>query len=927
MAEKVSSPPITTSPPPSGAPAGAESDKAGPSPGEKPQPDGSKSAATKGDPPNTGAPGPDSAKASPPHTDAKKPDASAAKPDPQQLGPRSDESKAGSSPPKSGSQQPAPTRSDSKQPQPAKSDAKQASPPKSEAANVRADAQTNVPPQPVSAKPSASGLVQPIPPTDAAKPAVGVPECPGAATVIAEPSPGSFQQMQQGPDFQSSNPAENGLIGDRFCFFVVMGIILAIPIIAIPLLLSSKGSDWNVTAPADGTSAVVIVRVNLSSPKTRKRLTTPHARVGIEQAGTCTTQTSRKHRKERGIVCHSTHCLALASLLQSRLNRMVDPCADFYSYVCGSGLGHTSPITSKNEFVEKHTTKPVLERANRAMRRASNWGRKLYVSCLKFSKSAEQELHVIRDFMASLKLDLGGVSEDLHEDPLDGMLQLSLLSLNNEDFKWFRLVSKTRHSQLQVYYHDVLRLHGMPPQSIASKDFRQGIIPLEKRVAGFITNDIKENASNVLDAVVMKVRELNRFTPGSVSSGRWARLVAKGSSRLFGADDAVLTSLSALRLVDLLVRAASPTDGRRLVAARLFAALIRGTYLESRLRGPLAHGAAPIEAKAKHHCLQKVSRVMSVPLRRPLSPIHVEAVSAAEAVGNRVRTAMAREAGLRRWLRGRELEHAVRKLFGVRFSVGIAEDTLTATGDHRQYRNQASRSGGSFVQTWLDAAMRTQLTRLTLNQSRGRDELNALHSRNAIYSGSTQRLVVPTALTEAPIFFVEGPASYNYGSLGQVIAHELFHVFNQLSSKVATDAGPLAARNDTAPHYFRRKMGCLLESYKKVAHNSEQPSTTRGYAFLADLVGLKTAHKAFDSLRHERGVTCLLPGLRLTPEQLFFVGHCALHCSLAADSDALRQRIDARERCHLPLAQMTEFGRSFNCKRGSPLRPFAECSF
>ncbi|XP_065304214.1 endothelin-converting enzyme-like 1 isoform X6 [Dermacentor albipictus] len=848
MAEKVSSPPITTSPPPSGAPAGAESDKAGPSPGEKPQPDGSKSAATKGDPPNTGAPGPDSAKASPPHTDAKKPDASAAKPDPQQLGPRSDESKAGSSPPKSGSQQPAPTRSDSKQPQPAKSDAKQASPPKSEAANVRADAQTNVPPQPVSAKPSASGLVQPIPPTDAAKPAVGVPECPGAATVIAEPSPGSFQQMQQGPDFQSSNPAENGLIGDRFCFFVVMGIILAIPIIAIPLLLSSKGSDWNVTAPADGTSAVVIVRVNLSSPKTRKRLTTPHARVGIEQAGTCTTQTSRKHRKERGIVCHSTHCLALASLLQSRLNRMVDPCADFYSYVCGSGLGHTSPITSK-------------------------------------------------------------------------------LSLNNEDFKWFRLVSKTRHSQLQVYYHDVLRLHGMPPQSIASKDFRQGIIPLEKRVAGFITNDIKENASNVLDAVVMKVRELNRFTPGSVSSGRWARLVAKGSSRLFGADDAVLTSLSALRLVDLLVRAASPTDGRRLVAARLFAALIRGTYLESRLRGPLAHGAAPIEAKAKHHCLQKVSRVMSVPLRRPLSPIHVEAVSAAEAVGNRVRTAMAREAGLRRWLRGRELEHAVRKLFGVRFSVGIAEDTLTATGDHRQYRNQASRSGGSFVQTWLDAAMRTQLTRLTLNQSRGRDELNALHSRNAIYSGSTQRLVVPTALTEAPIFFVEGPASYNYGSLGQVIAHELFHVFNQLSSKVATDAGPLAARNDTAPHYFRRKMGCLLESYKKVAHNSEQPSTTRGYAFLADLVGLKTAHKAFDSLRHERGVTCLLPGLRLTPEQLFFVGHCALHCSLAADSDALRQRIDARERCHLPLAQMTEFGRSFNCKRGSPLRPFAECSF
>ncbi|KAH7945550.1 hypothetical protein HPB49_012507 [Dermacentor silvarum] len=122
----------------------------------------------------------------------------------------------------------------------------------------------------------------------------------------------------------------------------------------------------------------------------------------------------------------------------------------------------------------------------------------------------------------------------------------------------------------------------------------------------------------------------------------------------------------------------------------------------------------------------------------------------------------------------------------------------------------------------------------------------------------------------------------------------------------------------------------MVHLSQTVTHNSEGPSTTRGYAFLADLVGLKTAHKAFDSLRRESGVTRLLPGLRLTPDQLFFVGHCALHCSLASsarDRDALRQRIDGRERCHLPLMQMTQFGRSFNCKRGSSLRPSVKCNF
>ncbi|KAH7945549.1 hypothetical protein HPB49_012506 [Dermacentor silvarum] len=467
MAEKVSTPPTTAAPPTSGAPAGPESDKAG----EKSQPDGAKSAATKGDPPKTGTPGPDSAKPSEP---------------------RSGEKKAGGSPPKSGSQQPEPTKADSQQPPPAKTDAKHPSPPKSEAANVKTDPQTNVPPQTVSGKLSPTRPDQPIPPADAAKPGGGVPESPRAATAIVELSPPNLQQMQPGPDFHSSNPAESGIVGDKFCFFGVMSIILAIPIIAIPLLLISKGSDWNVSMSTDQTSPAVVVRINLSSTKLVHRRTSA-ARIGIEQAGTSTTQMFGQPRKEQDVVCHSTHCLALASLLQSRLNRTVDPCADFYGYVCGSGHGNASSAASKalhganhrstlgeslkgvgdwrhrgnssakralrgrlemalrrstpvnrrwvsvifgatadsshstNDFVKKHTRKPLVEQANQAMRRAAHWGRNLYASCLNFSQRAEQELDVIREFMASLKLDLGDVSEDPHEDPLDRMLQLSLV--------------------------------------------------------------------------------------------------------------------------------------------------------------------------------------------------------------------------------------------------------------------------------------------------------------------------------------------------------------------------------------------------------------------------------------------------------------------------------------------------------------------
>ncbi|KAH7951497.1 hypothetical protein HPB52_009967 [Rhipicephalus sanguineus] len=658
--------------PATGAPAGLASDKAGPSHGEKPLPEEKKPPATKGEPPKTGAAAPGSAKSSPQHQDARQPDSSAPN-DPQKPAPHPDEKKPGSSPPKSDPQKPAPPKPDSQQP----------SSSKIEDAKLKPEAQKNVPQQPASGKPS--------PHADLPPPAGEHLQAPTPEAPLGEHSQLGNQQSWQGPDFHSSDPQEGGLLGGNFCFFAVMACLLTIPIIAIPLILVSKGSDSNETS-----STPYIDVVPLTSTDVEKREITSATGGGIARAGTPMTPTFGQRDNEQDAVCRSSDCFALETLLRSQLNRTADPCEDFYGYVCGYGNGQTASFISKNDVVKKRMTAPLLERATRAMRRATRWGRNLHASCLKFSQVAEKELGNIRKFMASLKLELGDVPEDPLEDPVDRMVQLSLV------YAVPVIVSLDVENLVHVEGKPILQASQAPAHTVHCNDFHP-------RIAGFITSDIKENTSNVPDFVIMKVPGLARFTPGSVSSGRWTSLFAERSGRLFEVDDAVLASVGALRLVDLLVRAARPAEGRMLVSTRLFAALTRA--------------------------------------------------KAAAAVADRVRTALARESEQQRWLKGQQLEQALRMLFDVRLSVGFTGEAISA--------NLANSTEGSFVRAWLDASIKAQRARLKLNRSRVRDELNAFGTSNAVYSGSTRRLVVPVALTEAPIFFAEGPPSYNYGSLGQ----------------------------------------------------------------------------------------------------------------------------------------------------------------
>ncbi|XP_037565191.1 neprilysin-1 [Dermacentor silvarum] len=100
---------------------------------------------------------------------------------------------------------------------------------------------------------------------------------------------------------------------------------------------------------------------------------------------------------------------------------------------------------------------------------------------------------------------------------------------------------------------------------------------------------------------------------------------------------------------------------------------------------------------------------------------------------------------------------------------------------------------------------------------------------------------------------------------------------------------------------------------------------------LGDLGGTTMAYSAFTSLPpSKRDIT--LPGVAMTANQLFFVGHCTPWCEKRTTNSppwlaGYDRYPPGRSRCIVPLMNMPEFSDAFHCKQGSYMNPPNKCMF
>ncbi|XP_077496141.1 neprilysin-1-like [Amblyomma americanum] len=369
-------------------------------------------------------------------------------------------------------------------------------------------------------------------------------------------------------------------------------------------------------------------------------------------------------------------------------------------------------------------------------------------------------------------------------------------------------------------------------------------------------------------------------------------------------------------LAEFLVSPSGGSDGLRcLIAWSLFRELL--TYVQPR---SLVTGKVPQLA-----CYDHVREVMELALTGGYlrSRVSQNAVRQAAAMFETIRDAFGAQLRASSWLRGPVRDIALRKLARMKAHIGSPGKRLDEEYVDQYYAELPDSPTDRFFDAWRQA--RSALAHhLWVDQTRVIFDISRV---NAFYELKDNAIIVAAAMLQPVFFFSDGNAAFNYGGLGDVMAHEMMHGYDVLGTQF-DDSGQFNPWNTPVlqVHYVNKTL-CLREFHNRVRHAKRQVplNDTLDSENLADFVGAVTAYAAFRALSGAQPYSTL-PWLNLSPEQLYFVGRCAKKCR-RDDVPADARYAPNSARCNVPAMNMAAFSEAFGCGRGARMNPVPKCSF
>ncbi|XP_077520167.1 neprilysin-1-like [Amblyomma americanum] len=665
--------------------------------------------------------------------------------------------------------------------------------------------------------------------------------------------------------------------------------------------------------------------------------------VALVNLSNVTRDNERAAGTPKGRPCYTAGCRRLAHFLQSYINRSIDPCDDFYGYVC-SKSAYTNTFkkvknTTMDSLVSLLHTSTVPEQGQSAMQKMVA----LFRACVSLARENRSEGGDLREFLVSLRLNptsRGRSAGDPREDPLDVMLKLSVeyglhlflefsttgnatlsryhkLAISEDYKEWCKKrANLTDTNSLTVYVTEYVSVLAPPWSHQDVLSFSHELISLENDVIVFLAQAEQSlEQAGQPKSLATKIRSLGKFTRNAVSSERWISAIQRWSEEKSMPEDTILTEHLALWLSwHLLGQGRWPTT-RRLMVWGLLRKL--APYASAR---HLPRGGHELDS----YCVKRVAHyaelaIMAVHLYRTVTP---SVLGDAERMAKSLRTAFANELQASDWLRGEPRKTALRKIAAMRMIIGFPKGLSRTEQLDEYYAQLPDLSSRQFLWSWLELMRFQQLKR----RSSSVVEADALRvgKVNAYYSYGN-RVWMSAGLIQAPIYFNHAPDAYNFGSLGQAIGHEIMHAYD-VGGRNVDDEGRRRDwwSNETNFRYQENAL-CIRHSHEQVL--KQRTWLLRGELDsenLADFAGASAAIRAYSALPPGRRLLTV-PGFR--PDQLFFVAQCVKWC---APLDSYRPGSwhgRARSRCIVPLMHMRRFSKAFRCAKGAYMNPKKKCRF
>ncbi|KAF5306388.1 hypothetical protein FQA39_LY08897 [Lamprigera yunnana] len=205
---------------------------------------------------------------------------------------------------------------------------------------------------------------------------------------------------------------------------------------------------------------------------------------------------------------------------------------------------------------------------------------------------------------------------------------------------------------------------------------------------------------------------------------------------------------------------------------------------------------------------------------------------------------------------------------------------------------------------------------------------------NAYYNFVDNGIQLPAGILQGVFFDGKRPNYLNFGSMGFAIGHEITHGFDDMGRQFNDDGFLQDWWKDQTTNAFLHRARCIIDQYSNYTSTEVNLKingvNTQGEN-IADNGGIKQAYLAYKNWVERNGVEPLLPGLKYTQKQLFWISLANLWC-VKERKEFLMQEILTD--FHPPsdirvlgvISNSEHFGDDFNCKVESRMNPAHKCS-
>lgn len=675
--------------------------------------------------------------------------------------------------------------------------------------------------------------------------------------------------------------------------------------------------------------------------------------------------------------CMDPGCFEAATTLGSSLqDARGDPCEDFYGFVCG-GWQRSNPV-SANHFQALQQRVALAAIVSLILEdgdgpKLTHRVARLFQRCAQLAFNEQHRLDELRAFLARFNLSWPNSQPRSKLDILDTLVALSLdwgvpvffhlsvdayfkrrglrilhFSSNPYLLEWFvaRNSLQEKGTLLGYFNRASVILNG----STACPETVEKVLLLDNRVLSAVVPSLMDPRPD-FDMEYVTFRQMDFITGPYLSAAEWLQTVNQHLPIDLGLDDEIFVmNRRLLQLLAWLVagfedpsallsyitwhvaRHLAPMTSYPLSFAQ-FADTPSAPGSRSAYTATLGYMIGRCYVDADSTMPFAFARVFT---RRWLPPKTVQNVSV---MLSRIRAMANATMAAVSWMDEETKRAAFEKLATLRSIVGSPENMSSDSALQSLYPYVPDLNG-----SYLEMALSLHVAELRYAKSflRPANGSEASSSQrvnvpltlvNAFYLPVYHVVVIPAAILYPPFYVTSHPASYNYGSLGHVLGHELTHAFDPDMGLYGRDGLRHDWWTPASRKMFEAKLACLRRLYNDIPWsggvNFGDHALSENFA---DSGGVLKAYRAFKAapkvvVGNQRGEGQASPALaRFSAEQLFFVSSCFKWCS-RDEKQSPGWYSPPRMRCNVPLLNMPEFAEAFECGAGKAMNPATRCDF